>query len=85
MNDPTPKPLCANLELDLLARPYTVTLLAFAVVDDLLHAFLGLDGKYIRAHTVKRAQGEHIVFAVDAPMDPSIREMAARMLPLWCA
>lgn len=54
-----------------------------AVVDDLLNTFLGVDGRYIRAQVVKKAEGLHICYALDCDMDASIRDMARRFLPLW--
>ena len=53
-----------------------------AVVDDLLNTFLGVDGTYIKARLVKRAEGTHITYSLDCPADASVRDMAAQMLPL---
>ena len=53
-----------------------------AVVDDLLNTFLGVDGRYIRAQVVKRAEGLHLTFTLTTAMDPSIRDLAKRLLPL---
>lgn len=53
------------------------------VMDDLLYAFMGLDGKYARAKRVDQADGAHIIFALEARADPSLQELATRMLPIW--
>ena len=55
-----------------------------AVVDDLLNTFLGVDGRYIRARVVKRAEGLHLCYILDCEMDTSMRDMARRLLPLRC-
>ena len=55
-----------------------------AVVDDLLNTFLGVDGRYIHAQVVKRAEGLHLIFTLTTAMDPSIRDLARRLLPLRC-
>ena len=63
-------------------------LFAYAVVNDLLHIFMGLKGQYICPHFVRQAQDpdEQIVFAFakDGPILPTVREMAERLLPLGC-
>ncbi len=56
-----------------------------AVMDDLLNAFMGVDGKYARARRVDQADGAHISYALEARADPSLQELATRMLPIWCA
>lgn len=54
-----------------------------AVMDDLLYAFMGLDGKYARARRVDEPDGAHICFVLEAKADPSLQELATRMLPIW--
>lgn len=56
-----------------------------AVLDDLLYAFMGLDGKYVRATRVDQQDGVHISFSLETKADPSLQEIATRMLPIWCA
>lgn len=58
---------------------------AVAVIDDLLNAFMGLDGKYARARRVDQPDGAHIKYTLEARADPSLQELATRMLPIWCA
>lgn len=53
-----------------------------AVVDDLLSTFMGLDGRYIRVRLAKRAEGLHLTYSLDCPMDASLRDLATRLLPL---
>ena len=51
-------------------------------MDDLLNTFLGVDGRFIRAKLKKHTEGMHMTYTLDCEMDPSIRDMARRMLPL---
>jgi hypothetical protein len=53
-------------------------------MDDLLSAFLGLDGKYCRATKAEQPDGARIAFALETGADASLRELACRMLPIWC-
>jgi hypothetical protein len=53
---------------------------AVAVIDDLLNAFMGLDGKYARARRVNQPDGAHIKYTLEARADPSLQELATRML-----
>lgn len=52
-------------------------------MDDLLYAFMGLDGRYARAKRVDQSDGAHITFMLEARADPSLQELATRMLPIW--
>ena len=58
-----------------------------AVVDDLLSAFLGLSGCYIRAKTADAGSGPHLRVGYEVvprgQLEPALQEMAARMLPIW--
>ena len=54
-------------------------------MEDLLSAFLGLDGKYCRAARVQQPDGAHVAYGLETDADPSLRELAARMLPIWWA
>ena len=58
-----------------------------AVVDDLLSAFLGLSGSYIRAKRVDAVGGTRLSYEIitRGQLEPALQEMAARMLPLWWA
>lgn len=65
----------------------TLLLGSAAVVDDLLYAFLGLSGTYVRARPVNAPGGARLGYEV-APrgqLEPALQEMATRMLPIWCA
>jgi hypothetical protein len=57
------------------------------VVDDLLSAFLGLSGSYVRARLAEAPGGARIAYEVQpqSQLEPALAEMAARMLPIWCA
>lgn len=54
------------------------------VADDLLHAFSGLDGCYVRARLEEARGGARVAYALHGCQDAALRELAARMLPLWC-
>ena len=54
-----------------------------AVVDDLLFAFMGLDGKYMRASKVVQPDGVHISYRLHTQANPALRELSTRMLALW--
>lgn len=56
------------------------------MVDDLLSAFLGLSGTYIRAKRVDAVGGARLAYEIitKGQLEPALQEMAARMLPLWC-
>jgi hypothetical protein len=56
-----------------------------AVLDDLLHAFSGLDGRYVRARLEDGPGGARVAFALHGRPDAALRELTARMLPLWWA
>ena len=55
------------------------------VVDDLLSAFLGLSGTYIRAKKVDALGGTRLGYEIitRGQLEPALQEMAGRMLPLW--
>lgn len=56
------------------------------VVDDLLSAFVGLSGGYVRVKPLAAPGGQRLAYEVAAggQLEPALREMAARMLPIWC-
>lgn len=56
------------------------------VVDDLLSAFLGLSGGYVRVKPLAAPGGQRLGYEVAAQgqLEPALAEMAARMLPIWC-
>ena len=58
-----------------------------AVVDDLLSAFLGLTGGYVRATPLAAPGGQRLGYEVAAQgqLEPALADMAGRMLPIWCA
>lgn len=57
------------------------------MVDDLLSAFVGLSGGYVRAKPLAAPGGQRLAFEVAARgqggLEPALAEMAARMLPIW--
>ena len=55
------------------------------VVDDLLSAFMGLSGAYVRATPLDAVGGLRVGYEIVArgQLEPALREMAARMLPIW--
>lgn len=55
------------------------------IVDDLLFAFMGLDGKYVRVKHVP-ATGRttpQITFMLDASLAKATAELVERVLPIW--
>jgi hypothetical protein len=57
-----------------------------AVVDDLLSAFMGENGSYVRAKLLHAPGGTRLGFEVvgRGQLEAALQEMTARMLPLWC-
>ena len=53
------------------------------MVDDLLFAFMGLDGKYVRATKVVQPDGVHLSYRLHTQANPALRELSTRMLALW--
>lgn len=60
---------------------YDAAVQELIVVDDLLNALVGIEGRYI---SIKRIRGKEdiVTFQVDASMDLAIQEMAKRIFPL---
>jgi hypothetical protein len=57
-----------------------------AVVQDLLCAFDGADGQYVRARVVTLEGRRHVAFALDAGrLDAALAEHVRLLLPIWCA
>eukprot|EP00884_Botryococcus_braunii_P002187 jgi/Botrbrau1/1196/Bobra.0163s0010.1 len=52
------------------------------LLDDLLYAFLGLDGRYCRARRVQMREGIHVTYQLQGGADPSLAAMVERVLPL---
>ncbi|KAL4425465.1 hypothetical protein ABPG75_009481 [Micractinium tetrahymenae] len=54
------------------------------LVDDLLYAFLGLSGTYVRARPVNAPGGARLGYEVvpRGQLEPALQEMAGRMLPI---
>ncbi|KAL4203414.1 hypothetical protein AMTRI_Chr01g127800 [Amborella trichopoda] len=60
---------------------YTASVQELLVIDDLLHALVGIEGRYI---SMKRMRGKeyHITYHIDPTMDLALQELTKRMLPL---
>jgi gamma-tubulin complex component 2 len=52
------------------------------VIDDLLYAMVGIEGKYVRVRRGRFKDGNTFSFYMDPSMDASIHELAKRVLPL---
>ena len=55
------------------------------LVDDLLYAFMGYEGRYIKPRLVSNTtsiQGPQLGFAVAIPLDPCLQEQLERLLPI---
>ena len=66
------------------------------VMNDLLYAFMGQGGTYVRAKMVPSASSPEgdgaaeggmpslaLTFVVEGDLDPSLLEMVERLLPIW--
>ncbi len=64
-------------------------------MDDLLFALMGLDGRFARARLVERdgpsdgggtsGRGRRLTYVLEGHFDPSLHDLASRILPMWCA
>ena len=55
-------------------------------MDDLLFAFMGLDGKYVRATKVAQPDGGmRVSYRLHTQAHPALKELSTRMLALWQA
>jgi gamma-tubulin complex component 2 len=65
-------------------EPYPVQVQETMLVDDLLHAFDGLDGTWVRSRVVDAQGGARVEFTIVArgQLEPALLEIATRMLPL---
>jgi hypothetical protein len=59
--------------------PHTVQ--EIMIVEEILSALTGIEGKFIRASTTKLGR---LTFSVDNAIDPSLADLTARILPLAC-
>lgn len=56
------------------------------VVQDLLCAFDGADGRWVRARAVALEGRPHVAFALDAGrLDATLAEHVRLLMPIWCA
>ncbi|XP_020586336.1 gamma-tubulin complex component 2 isoform X2 [Phalaenopsis equestris] len=60
---------------------YPVSVQELLVIDDLLSALVGIEGRYI---SIRRARGKegHVVFQIDPSMDLALQELIQRFFPL---
>lgn len=68
------------------SRAETAFLLLPTVVQDLLFAFDGLDGRYVRAGRVAAEGRPHLAFSLEAPggrLDATLSEHVRMLLPIW--
>ncbi|KAH9541682.1 hypothetical protein CY35_14G078000 [Sphagnum magellanicum] len=61
---------------------YTPSVQELLVIDDLLYAMVGIEGKYVRVRRGRFKDGNTFSFYMDPSMDASIHELAKRVLPL---
>lgn len=57
--------------------------LCAAVMEDLLAAFMGLDGRYARARLAGSMPHPHLSYCLEGRPDPALHELVTRMLPIW--
>ncbi|XP_065876187.1 gamma-tubulin complex component 2 isoform X2 [Euphorbia lathyris] len=60
---------------------YTAAVQELVVIDDLMSALVGVEGRYISIRRVRGKEGD-VTFLVDPSMDLALQEMAKRILPL---
>ncbi|XP_077221231.1 gamma-tubulin complex component 2-like [Tasmannia lanceolata] len=60
---------------------YPASIQELLVIDDLLYALVGIEGRYISIRRVRGKEG-HITFQVDSSMDLALQEFAMRIFPL---
>ncbi|CAL9179020.1 unnamed protein product [Musa hybrid cultivar] len=60
---------------------YPVSVQELLVIDDLLSALVGIEGRYI---SIKRVRGKagHVIFHIDPSMDLALQELTERIFPL---
>lgn len=67
-----------------LSRLSHMSPLPAAVVQDLLSAFDGIDGQYVRARATTVEGQPHVAFALDAGrVDATLAEHVRLLLPIW--
>ncbi|CAH1760481.1 1758_t:CDS:10 [Entrophospora sp. SA101] len=56
----------------------------YAIMEDLLFVMMGIDGKYIKSNSVTDnfTDKPSLTYSVDLSLDPSLRDLAERILPL---
>jgi hypothetical protein len=74
---PPPRPAAAGRKPLRAYPPHVQELL---ILDDILYAMVGIDGRFVRA--VCATPGGSVRFALDADADASLAELAGRLLPL---
>ena len=54
-------------------------------MEDLLAAFMGLDGRWARARLAGSMPYPHLRYCLEGRPDPALLELVTRMLPIWYA
>uniref|UniRef100_A0A0E0DFR5 Gamma-tubulin complex component n=1 Tax=Oryza meridionalis TaxID=40149 RepID=A0A0E0DFR5_9ORYZ len=60
---------------------YAVSVQELLVIDDLLSALVGIEGRYISIKRVRGKEG-YVVFQIDSSMDLALQELTRRIFPL---
>ncbi|RLN23766.1 gamma-tubulin complex component 2 [Panicum miliaceum] len=60
---------------------YAVSVQELLVIDDLLSALVGIEGRYISIKRVRLKEG-YVVFQIDSSMDLALQELTRRIFPL---
>lgn len=60
---------------------YPTSVQELLVIDDLLSALAGIEGRYISVKRVRGKEG-HVTFQIDASMDLALQEMTKRIFPI---
>ncbi|XP_073010454.1 gamma-tubulin complex component 2 [Typha latifolia] len=85
---PTQKTVSKPFSMDLFSRgtgsvigSYAVSVQELLVIEDLLSALVGIEGRYISVKRVRGKEG-HVVFQIDPSMDLALQELTQRIFPL---
>lgn len=71
----------ASRGTDNVIGSYPVSVQELLVIDDLLSALMGIEGRYISIKRVRGKEG-HVIFQIDQSMDFALQELIQRIFPL---
>ncbi|CAG8829809.1 22747_t:CDS:2, partial [Racocetra persica] len=76
-----------NNDKELKIGSLPLQLQEYAIIEDLLFIMMGIEGKYIEANlsedfTEDEQQLDGVTYSVDGSLDPSLKDLTERILPL---